>query len=251
MKKIFKFSIMLLITTISCDKKKQTQVTTENIVSVTEKKIEINDLTYESLWNDVINEGEYDIVVGTYVKNRLGIANSALSMDGLSESVEVENHDNINPKNSITVSLWYKPISFKGNGNNYLVLKPYIENKAPFIQYALAVTGNEYPNPKARGVFKFSLSIGGKYYSIKTTPDTWTPNKWYNITGTYDGKYMKLLIDGEVKNNRTIEGDLDIYNTNLFIGKHENNKFFTPGIYDDFRVYDRALTIEEVLEIVN
>lgn len=238
----------IAITCFSCGNKKENKKnTTESNVVIEEKKITVEGLSYELLFDGIRKEGDYDEVVGTYTENRLGNKKKALSMDGLSEYVKIENHDNINPKNGLTLSIWYKPISFKGSGNDPIIVKPFSSSGAPFAQYHLNVTGNEYI--KSKGVFKFGLSINGKYSSIKTAVNTWTPDNWYNITATYDGLVMKLYINGVLKNSRAIEGQLDVYNTDLFIGKNEvkPNKFInTPGTYDNFRIYNRALTKEEV-----
>jgi len=242
--------IVFIVTAFfSCgDEKKETKKeTTENKVEAVENEIKIEGLSYELLFDGIKNEGDYDEVFGTYTENRLGNSKKAMSMDGLSEYVKVENHDSINPKKGLTLSLWYKPISFKGSGNDPLIIKPFSGKGAPFAQYLLTVTGNEYT--KSQGVFNFGLSINGKYSSIKTPVGTWSPDNWYNITATYDGLVMKLYVNGELKNSRAVKGQLDVYNTDLFIGKNEikPNKFIsTPGIYDNFRIYNRALTSEEI-----
>ncbi len=231
----------------SCKNEDKKEVVKTPNPEVKEVKIDIDGLLYESSFDGVRKEGDYDFVTGTYTTNRLGMAKKALSMDGLSESVKVENHDNINPKKGITVSIWYKPISFKGSGNDPIVLKPSDTDGAPFVQYLFGVTGNEYPSPKVKGTFKFALSINGEYVQLSTKKDIWSPDTWYNLTGTYDGERMQFFINGKLENARTItDGKLDVYKTDMLIGRSLDNKTNTPGVYDNLKIYNRALTNEEV-----
>ena len=247
------FYILLAISFlfISCKDQDKKETNNDPIPEIKETKIDIDGLVYEISFDGIRSEGDYDETVGTYVENRLGNTKKALSMDGLSQYVKVERHGNINTKEGITVSIWYKPISFKGSGNDPIVLKPNESNINSLPQYTIGVTGNERSNEKVRASFRFGLNVDGKYRSIRTKADAWTPNNWYNIVGTYDGTSMKLYVNGDVLNNKTVKGKLENYNTDLFIGMHNSNKYGTPGTYDNFSIYNRALTKTEIEKLAN
>lgn len=242
--------LLCLVVFNSCKKNKEEKAKVEKPkVQNDEPKININGLVYHTKWDGVINEGEYEEVYGEYAVNRYNNPKKAISLDGLSEYTKIENHDVLNTKKEITISIWYKPIAFKGTGNNPLIIKSSGNSEDALIQYSINVTGNEHPSPKVRGSFRFSLSIDGKYNSISTKPNIWSPEQWYNITGVYDGKYMKLFVNGKAQNNRLVKGELNAFESDLYIGKDETNKFFTPGTYDDLRIYNRALTAREILTL--
>ena len=244
--KLYKFTTLLLLLLIfSCNKDKKQE---EKIViqkEIIEPKIEIENLIYSSDFDGVINEGDYEEVVGVYVANRLNGEKKALSLDGLGEYVKIENHEKLNPENEITLSVWYKPISFKGSGNNPLILKPNETPDAPYVQYQIGVTGNEYS--KYQGSIKFGLSVNNKFHFTQSKNDVWTPGNWYNITCTFDGKAMKLYVNGVLHNKREVFGKLDVYKTDLYLGRNKGLEVYTPGIIDNFKLYDRALTDSEVL----
>ncbi|WP_304141513.1 LamG domain-containing protein [Mesoflavibacter zeaxanthinifaciens] len=231
----------------SCGKKKDTKIKLDNDKTFVEKEINIEDLSYQLSFDGIKSEGDYDEVVATYASNRFGDPKKAMSMDGLSEYAKIDNHEKINHKDEITLSIWYKPISFKGSGNNPLIAKYYSKNEAPFFQYFIGVTGNEYT--KYQGSIKFALSIDGKYQYVQTKNNTLKPNQWYNITASYDGVSMKLYVNGQIVTNRAVVGKLDIYNSDLFIGKTLDSKVNTPGTYDNFMIFNRALNKQEVLEL--
>jgi hypothetical protein len=71
-----------------------------------------------------------------------------------------------------------------------------------------------------------------------------TAGAWYHIAATYDGSFMRVYINGvedPVKVART--GHLDPSSAPLIIGKPE---FALNGIIDDVRIYNRALSADEV-----
>ena len=247
MKNYYYIIAFVALLNFSCGNKKEDKTVVET-KAVVEKEIDIEGLSYKLLFDGIKSESVYDQVIATYATNRLGNPKKAMSMDGLGQYAKIDNHDKINPKDGITLSLWYKPISFKGSGNNPLVAKYYSENKAPFFQYFIGVTGNEYT--KYQGSIKFALSINGKYHYIQTKNNTLTPNEWYNITATYDGKSMKLYVNGEIITNRTVVGKLDVYNSDLFIGKSFDDKVNTPGTYDNFMIFNKALNNQEIEKLV-
>ncbi|WP_296378221.1 LamG domain-containing protein [Winogradskyella sp.] len=243
-------SLLILTLIFSCGEKKETkQEKPTEKVTVTEKKIDIKGQKYSMLFSGIRNENENDDVSGKYVKNRFGVEKSAVYLDGMADYVKTFNLDSINAKKELTISVWYKPISFKGSGNDPVVLKPSDSEDSALPQYYIGATGNEHPSDKVRGSFRFGLVIDGKFNSIRTKPDTWIPDNWYNIIGTYDGKSMKLYVNGEVLNNRTIEGKLLNNSSDLLLGMHNSMKYGAPGVYDDFRFYKRGLTKSEVEEI--
>ena len=232
---------------LSCNNKKKENIKTVVQENSTEKELSIDGLIYSLAFDGTKSETEYDDVMATYAPNRLGIEKKAMSMNGLSEYAKIDNHESINPKDGITLSIWYKPSSFKGSGNDPIVLKPSSPDGSPFVQYLFGLTGNEYPSPKVQGSFKFALSINGEYVLLKTKSNLWSPNNWYNLTGTYNGERMQFFVNGKLENAKTIkDGRLDIYDTDAFIGRSLDNKINTPGVYDNFRIYNRALTNEEI-----
>lgn len=251
--------LFLILFFLSCDNKKTLSDSNKPVMTIIEPEtktigsnidsLNIKGLQYHAFGDKARVFSELEDEFASYTTNRFGTKDSALSMDGLTQYVVIDNHDNINPKIEITVSLWYKPIAFRGSGNDVLVFKGADNPKdKPYVQYFLGVTGNEYPSEKARGSFKFALGINNKYISIKTPNDFWSPNKWYNITGTYNEKTLKLFVNGKLITSKAVQGGITIFDTDLFIGKHaQSPKLFTPGSYDDLKIYNRALTDEEVL----
>ena len=71
--------------------------------------------------------------------------------------------------------------------------------------------------------------------------------QWHHIAGIYDGKKMYLIIDGDVDASQPASGRINKNNAPVYIGNNaERNARFWNGMIDDVRVYNYALTKEEV-----
>lgn len=241
------FIIIVCLLFFSCKDKKKTSENNSVKIEKVRKDISIADLIYHSAFDGIKNEGDYELYQGVYKLDRFNSNKKSLFLDGISDYGIIENNKNINPKNQMTISIWYKPDAYKGNGYNVILSKPNTEDKPQTNQYVISSIGNLYPN--VPGTFKFFLTIDGKQHHVKTKPNTWLPNNWYLITATYDGSRMNLYVNGVLLAGRKVSGKIDIYNSNLFIGKTPYKEFYTSGSYDDLKIYDRALTQDEITAI--
>ncbi len=73
-----------------------------------------------------------------------------------------------------------------------------------------------------------------------------TDNTWHYIAGTWDGSTMKLYVDERTPVTASKSGAITYDSDDLFIGSRLglNEKF--NGLISDVRLYDRALTSDEV-----
>jgi len=74
-------------------------------------------------------------------------------------------------------------------------------------------------------------------------------NNWHYISGTFDGEYMRLYIDGEFISDRYVEKD--IYNGSTFFmgGRSGDTVENFLGQIDEVRIYNRALSSREVKQL--
>jgi hypothetical protein len=86
----------------------------------------------------------------------------------------------------------------------------------------------------------------GSFYSGNGTTSL-NPGDWYHIAYTYDGKTVTSYVDGELDFLQLLSGVVQIDPTTLAIGAgYWNNSEYFVGIIDEVRIYDRALTEDEV-----
>ena len=95
----------------------------------------------------------------------------------------------------------------------------------------------------------FQLSINGneKYlYSNTSINDT----DWHHIAAVYDGKYMRIYIDGNEDANLSVNGQIDTDNADNIIAGEYGDYYFN-GYIDELKVFDGALSSDKVESIYN
>jgi Concanavalin A-like lectin/glucanases superfamily len=181
---------------------------------------------------------------GSYIFELDG--NGTYKFNGNGDYIKVNNSSLLNPINAITISLWFNPIDYYGTGNDALVLKPFTSHTAPYYQYILGIAGSYGINPYT---FGFCVNVNGVYTGINSGANTWTEGNWYHVVGMYDGQTLKLYVNGVLKSSYAAEGTITVYDSDLFLAKQANIAVTTPGIIDNVRIYKRALSEKEIMEI--
>jgi hypothetical protein len=194
---------------------------------------------------------------GYFTSGKLNDANSALDLNGSTDYVAVKNATSLNPTKQISLCTWYYTMSFSGNGANSLIIKSNT-SATQWYQYALTVTGQSYSSTDWRE-FAFYIntnSVKGYYQlwsgSGPSSGFVYELNKWYFVVGTYDGISMKLYVNGELISQMPAQGDFIISGTDSYIGKSSDIRpvyDFTPGKIDEARIYNRALSPDEILTL--
>jgi len=160
----------------------------------------------------------------------IGKIGQGLKFDGVGTAVNVAGSASFNFSGNASISAWIKVASHNGGyrrivhtGSNRLFLLLNTANKI-----ALATSGTEYDN-------------GFAY-----TAD----NKWHLVTGTFNGTSCFVYLDGAFQTSYAC-GAILTGNNSVRIGAFDGvNQEFTGGI-DDVRIYNRALSASEVLQLYN
>jgi hypothetical protein len=195
---------------------------------------------------------------GNYTSGRLADPKAALDLNGSSDYVIVKNSASLNPSKQISLCSWYYTVPFYGNGANPLIEK-FTTTSTFWYQYALTVTGNSYVGSTGGTdwrKFAFYIRTTQGSYQLWAGPSTnfvkYDLYKWYFVVGTYDGDLMKLYVNGELTSQLKAAGDFIIYDSDVNIGKSLNSRIeydFLAGSIDEIRVYNRALSQEEIVGI--
>lgn len=100
-----------------------------------------------------------------------------------------------------------------------------------------------------KGEFVWSMFVK-KTVAVYTQPPK--PDTWVHVAVTYDRGTSRVYFDGRQANHRTIENAGEIFYSRFPVviggGWDANEQPVMPytGFFDDFRIYNRALTAEEI-----
>lgn len=194
------------------------------------------------------DEGQGEMLADTSGNNNHGAIHGAkwvrsgdgyaLQFDGADDYVDCGSGPSLDITGPLTLQLWAKPTAANRG-------EPGIAGKF-FESYAITYYGNGY----------FYISSGGNNVSGPTKMHTWS-----HLTGAFDGTTMRFYVNGiEVASKPSrfdtvkqggrftigcIVGDAAAADPNL------RNTAFFPGLVDDVRVHNRALSQREILECYN
>ena len=166
------------------------------------------------------------------VNDRNNISNSAYSFDGINDNIEVTNSPSLNFQNSIAADFW-------------IIVKSFYDRE-------------EYPLSHGNWENRWKISITNKKirWTIKTETGTkdldseteLTLDSLYNIAVTYNGSDMEIYLNGKLDAFTNFSGLILKTNIDLMIGQvlPGNSNYNFKGILDDIRIYDYALSREEV-----
>ena len=98
--------------------------------------------------------------------------------------------------------------------------------------------------------FMFQIVTAGKFSTIVSKP--FKLDKFYTVAGTYDGKEMKLYVNGEVVAKKNITGEIAYPDNGYFtIGSYKdaNENFPIHGVMKELALYDVAISAEEIKKL--
>jgi hypothetical protein len=156
----------------------------------------------------------------------------------LNDRIVIPNSDSLNPE-QVTVAAWIKSADSDGFWNRIL-------DKDWRNGYCLSL-GGDYRGKAPRGKLIWETS-NGEVESDRSQGD----DRWHHVATTFDGKAMKVYVDGAekvkpLKNPKPLHKnnwDVCIGNSVVDYGTGEFLAF--DGLIDEVRVYNRALTAAEV-----
>ena len=169
----------------------------------------------------------------------LGKFGQGIRLDGATKYVTLAN--SLVTSGARTISLWVKPTSFGSNKIVYNDLST--SNTAGEMQ--IMIDGSGY--------LHFFRRTGNSTDIDTLVTDTTIPtNKWTHVIAIYDGSLLKIyrngILDATTSSSSTYTASAG---ANEKIGVNESNTGFFDGYLDDFRVYNRALSLAEILKLYN
>ncbi|MCG9128412.1 LamG domain-containing protein [Candidatus Poribacteria bacterium] len=175
--------------------------------------------------NDVTFTGSPKLVEGKFGK--------AIDFDGKTHG-EVLDHSSLDIVDGVTIELWAK-------------LRP----GSPIH------TGLEKGPAWGPGLYTLApLYNGGSLLQFFDLPDNCDDEniggnildgEWHFMAGTWDGKTIKLYIDGVLDKELACKGELVPNNGALYIGARGGSDRFLTGALDEIKMYNYALSEDELL----
>jgi hypothetical protein len=180
--------------------------------------------------------------------DRFGSENSAYYFNGTNNYITAPNNVNF-PTQNFTFSIWFKAV-YNGNLNYNNGLGRYLYEKGEYPCPVRAVL-NAFPNSPASNLATTVITINNTGGSSNDFND---PNDlWHHYVISYNGTTQIDYLDGNVISSSPITGGLITNLGELTIGCRINPSYqdFFLGKIDDFGIWNRALTQQEITDLYN
>jgi len=192
---------------------------------------------------DASGHGNTGAIVGSVRRVDNGGCVKALVLDGNANYVVIPYTSANHPADGVTVSLWF-----------------YVNDTFPQTLVSTRVNGN--------GGYRLAFDDGNDLYwtvgldtsgdvSVIVPHENIAPRQWHHVTGTYDGKNVKVYLDGVLRNQQNASGTIRYPATNsVMVGAEAGTAgtpdpdlpgYFTGGI-DEVRIYSGALSYAAVMD---
>lgn len=176
------------------------------------------------------SESSNDGTIGgaAWVYGKLG---AALKFDG-NGYVEIPYNCILNPRKAITVEAWVNP------AGNTVWQRIVAKSAYPNTDYSLFRGDNNN--------IGFSIKIGNVVRTAYAPKNSVPVGAWTYVVGTYDGKRLRMYINGKQVNSFAVSGQINAHADALRIGGDPRGDYF-KGVIDEVHIYNQALTAQEIL----
>ena len=180
-----------------------------------------------------------------------GIAGSALSFDGQNDWISVQHSISLQPTTGISVCVWVRPSGFYTGScqGNYVVSKGSDGLPGWYgLDYGDGSDGNCSVFSPSQERFYFSIRFADNSVWSAVTNTVVQIDELHFIAGTYDGTQISIFDNGTLASSTVVTENLGTNTSPLTIGMHDWPYFpyWVNGLMDEIRIYDRALSAEEV-----
>jgi len=162
-----------------------------------------------------------------------------LSFDGTDDYVAVPEEDVFDLSTNFSLSAWVYPTSSGDSGYKGIISKKYLTESA----YSISYDGNN------KLAFRGSDGVS---YVTHVSSSSLLLNHWSHVLVSYNGFKMNLYINGALDSsfNETASMRTD-RSEGLDIGRRAASGRYFPGRIDDVRIYNYALSQEDVAQVYN
>lgn len=215
------------------------EVASDNLVAYW--RLDENDVSSQAL--DSSGRGFHGTYVGSMTNADVveSYYKKGLDFDGDNDYIEVPHNDAFggNVSKNLTVSIRIKSdVTLTTDAEAHRCLEK--GDDYFFLQGGSGTQGS--------GGMNFFIKTQGGGSGVAGINKILDAGKWYHLVGTYDGTYLKVYLDGVLSDNVELSGAITNSSDNLRFGADDSG-FYFDGVMDEVRIYDRALTKEEVTEL--
>jgi hypothetical protein len=191
--------------------------------------------------------------------DQFGNPDGAYRLNGAGENMAGKSYDIINPsaQGSFAVSFWFSPLTTWSPENNPNAL--IVGNNDGDQDWGIHIMGpGDGIHPGTIGFWWIGAKPGPTpegWLELVTNTKTWYNGTWYHIAVSYyePTTNFSIWVNGFCENQMTVTDDIgqNLAENILAIGRYEAESPYPNMDIDELRLYNRALTPDEIDELAN
>jgi len=162
-----------------------------------------------------------------------------LTFDGVNDYLTVPNSPSLDISGTgLTLSMWINPQALSGGDSVVLGKFWNATMTSPYYQYGLELAGGTVP------VFYVGTTSGVLSASMGSAL---VLNQWSYLAVVFDGSQVKFYLNGALVTTASLPATITARSNPFRLGADNNTQQFFKGSLDEVRIYNRALTAQEIL----
>jgi hypothetical protein len=177
------------------------------------------------------------------VSRGAGKYGGGLTLDGVNDYLSVANSPSLDISGTgLTLSMWINPQSLSG-GDSVVLGKFWGTTMAsPYYQYGMELDGGRYPR------FYVGTSTGAKSAGMGSALAL---NQWSHLAVVFNGTQVQFYVNGTVVSTVALSASITARGNGMKVGADASISQFFKGSLDELRIYNRALSSQEVQTDMN
>jgi hypothetical protein len=172
------------------------------------------------------------------VARTTGNYGGGLTFDGVNDYLTVPNSPSLDISGTgLTLSMWINPQALSGGDSVVLGKFWNATMTSPYYQYGLELAGGTVP------VF-YVGTAGGPL--LARMGSALSLNQWGHLAVVFDGSQVKFYLNGALVSTVPLQATITARSNPFQLGAFNTQEFF-KGSLDEVRIYNRALTAQEIL----
>ena len=172
-----------------------------------------------------------------WVKGKYG---SALEFDGVTGCAKAPDSDSLDLTKEITIMAWVKRYGSYPNRGFVTKVTFGTNNRS----YDLGLSNN---NPR----FGFTTDGTANTWNWLSSTVTAPEKEWTHAAGTYDGKTMKVYVNGDLSQSKSVTAKIFAGTSPLALARHGADAQYVNVAIDEVAIFNRALSGSEIKSAMN
>ncbi len=169
-------------------------------------------------------------------EDRFGNPNNAYLFNGVSDFIRVQNTDELNFQDAISISFWMKAGVLYSDREAHPISHGSWQNR-----WKISITDKR---------IRWTIRTSDRPVDLDSKT-VLTIDEYYHVVTVYDGNDLEIYINGELDAFSSYAGQILTTSIELTIGQVLPNeqRYNFNGVLDDIRIYNYALSVPEIREL--